>query len=175
MVDYRLIFVIFIINYFTITEADSSISIYPLQNVQAGSTVSIRWTLDGTQNSPFELGVTNTKTSADTILDNDVDLTKESEPWMVSVVGGSYKLFLRNLDNPADTCYSTVFAVSTQNAQSPNTVQSEETSTTTNIKPTIIAVIVIAAVIIIIVMIGKFWMEVVWIMELIFQIKLNVV
>ncbi|CAG8653476.1 3046_t:CDS:2 [Gigaspora margarita] len=71
-------------------------------------------------------GVTNTKTSADTILDNDVDLTKESEPWMVSVVGGSYKLFLRNLDNSADTCYSTVFAVSTQNAQSPNTVQSEE-------------------------------------------------
>ncbi|CAG8506936.1 38527_t:CDS:2 [Gigaspora margarita] len=104
---------------------DSSISIYPLQNVQAGSTVSIRWTYSGTQISPFELGVTNTKTSADTILDNDVDLTKGSEPWMITVAGGSYKLFLRNLDNPASTYYSTVFTISTQNTQSPNTDQSE--------------------------------------------------
>ncbi|CAG8812564.1 19838_t:CDS:2, partial [Gigaspora margarita] len=119
------------------------ISIYPLSNVQAGTTVHISWTLSGTQPTqpvPFELGITDLKTSNDTILDNNVDIIKGGEPWKVSVAGGTYKLFLRNLVDSASVYYSNAFIVTTP--------PSEGTSTTTDLlhaNRVVIPVIVIAA------------------------------
>ncbi|RIB01223.1 hypothetical protein C2G38_2231519 [Gigaspora rosea] len=148
MVDYRLIFVILIINYYTIAEAFFSITIYPLQNVQADTTVQISWTLSGTQPTqpvPFVLGITDLKTSNDTILDNNVDIIKGGEPWKVSVAGGNYKLFLRNLIDSSNVYYSAPFIVTGR--------ISKGISTTTDLlhaNRVVIPVIVIAATIVII-------------------------
>ncbi|CAG8798601.1 43691_t:CDS:1, partial [Gigaspora margarita] len=68
----------------------------------------------------FELGITNTKTSEETILDDDVDLTKGGKRLIVCVEGGSYRLFLRNPHNYTSSSYSNVFTVSTR-----NTIKSE--------------------------------------------------
>ncbi|CAG8781424.1 11569_t:CDS:1, partial [Gigaspora rosea] len=100
------------------------VSIYPLQNVQTGSSISVGWTFNGTNGTQptqpvlFELGMTNTKTSAETILDDNVDLTRGGKRFMACVEGGSYRLFLRNPYNYSSSYYSNVFTVSQNTAKS---------------------------------------------------------
>ncbi|CAG8671584.1 15368_t:CDS:2, partial [Gigaspora rosea] len=60
---------------------------------------------------PVELRINNTRTSSITVIDTNVDLTKESEIWTVTVDAGNYVLFL--LDKTFYTsAYSNVFTVS---------------------------------------------------------------
>ncbi|CAG8791662.1 9635_t:CDS:2, partial [Dentiscutata erythropus] len=49
------------------------------QNVQTGTVIVISWTFGGTQSTHVELGIMDSQTSAITVIDTNVDLTKRSE------------------------------------------------------------------------------------------------
>ncbi|RIB19466.1 hypothetical protein C2G38_2141612 [Gigaspora rosea] len=111
MVNYKFIFFIFTIYYYIAIEAAYNVTLLTPQNVQRGSTIAINWTFSGIQTTPVELRINNTRTSSITVIDTNVDLTKESEIWTVTVDAGNYVLFL--LDKTFYTsAYSNVFTVS---------------------------------------------------------------
>ncbi|CAG8815180.1 81_t:CDS:2, partial [Racocetra persica] len=97
------------------------------QNVQSGSTIVISWSFSGVQSTRIELGIQNAQTSAITVIDTYVDLTKGSETWVVSVGAGSYKLFLMD-QTSYNYYYSNTFTVSGNPSSSSSTQSSGSSS-----------------------------------------------
>ncbi|KAF0389749.1 hypothetical protein F8M41_010884, partial [Gigaspora margarita] len=81
------------------------------QNIQTGTTIVISWTFSGIQPTRAELGIMNSQTSAITVIDSNVDLTKQSENWIVFVGPGSYRLYIMDGTSYSYT-YSNLFTVS---------------------------------------------------------------
>ncbi|CAG8503230.1 3596_t:CDS:2 [Racocetra fulgida] len=57
-------------------------------NVSMGSNIAITWSYSGTQSKLAVLGIMNSQNSNIQIIDSNVDLTKKSQPWAVTVGAG---------------------------------------------------------------------------------------
>ncbi|CAG8725744.1 45501_t:CDS:2 [Gigaspora margarita] len=89
---------------------------YPPPSTQSDPSVTsqaiiISWTFSGIQPTRAELGIMNSQTSAITVIDNNVDLTKQSKNWFVFVETGSYRLYIMDETSHSYT-YSNLFTVS---------------------------------------------------------------
>ncbi|RIB26705.1 hypothetical protein C2G38_2064162 [Gigaspora rosea] len=76
MANYKFTLIIFII-YFCVVEAYYSVVFNTPQNIQTGTTIVISWTFSGIQTTRVELGIMDSQTSAITVIDSNVDLTKK--------------------------------------------------------------------------------------------------
>ncbi|CAG8752186.1 2608_t:CDS:1, partial [Racocetra fulgida] len=95
------------------------------------STIVISWSFSGSQSTRIELGIQNAQTSAITVIDTNVDLTKGSQPWAVSVVAGSYKLFLMD-QTSYNYYYSNTFTVTAGSGPQNNSPSSNNPSSSSS-------------------------------------------